>query len=239
VELLLGTHDGLFTSIDNGKTWQAAKGRVADTDVMVFGGSPRGRVLYAGGHDIAVLRSLDGGITWDKAGRPLPHHDVHALTSDPEDPKRAYAWVVGHGLFRTEDAGENWTRVNADLARAPVLSLLVPRGASGALYAGIGRGLLRSKDGGASWERLKDSLPGRQVLALLELEGSPGRFLAGTEVGLYLSQDAGMSFERVEAGLVTVAVISLAQGGGSVYVLTSAGGIYRSQDGGRRWIRLP
>lgn len=237
VEILLGTHHGLYVSADEGKTWKLASER---TDFMAFAGSPADRVFYAGGHDIAVWRSLDGGATWEKAGANLPHHDVHALGADPGNPNRAYAWVVGRGLFETKDAGKSWKLVNDRLARVPLTSIVMPRNPPGSLLASSGVGIISSKDGAATWQPVQNSLWGKPVLALLEVEGMPGRFLAGTERGLSLSADSAASFSRIEEFLIPGLVVALAQtkGGGSLYALTADGKLFFSRDGGGRWIGL-
>lgn len=237
VEILLGTHHGLYVNADDGRTWKLASER---TDFMAFAGSPQDRVFYAAGHDISVWRSLDGGRAWEKARANLPHHDVHAIGADPKDSSRAYAWVVGRGLFETKDAGKSWKLVNDRLARLPITSIIVPRNAPGSLLASSGAGILSSKDGGATWQPVQNELWGGPVFALLEVDGKSGWLLAGTEKGLFLRSDSSKSFQPVEKFLISRPVISLAQtkGGGSIYALTAEGKLFFSRDGGARWVGL-
>jgi len=113
--LLVGTHHGLFRSHDAGVTWEhvTPQGEVLGNDVMTLAMPPQQHdVLYAGGHDLGVLRSNDVGQTWHRSDQGLPSPDVHALTVDPRTPQQRYAWVVAHGLYHSQDGGRSWHRIN-------------------------------------------------------------------------------------------------------------------------------
>ena len=151
--LFLGTHNGMLQSKDEGRTWVpislawAPKG----IDVMTLVADPANpQVLYAGTHERGVLRSRDGGKTWDEVNSGLGGRDVHALTTDPNRPKVLHAWVVEKGLYRTTDGGAKWIRVddgpeNTELKA--LASVNIPTGMGGIfLYAGTATGLYRNPD---------------------------------------------------------------------------------------------
>ena len=151
--LLVGTHQGLFESRDEGKSWsgRAPKGNVPGTDFMTMVVDPRNpAVVYAGGHDLAVIKSEDRGITWRRAGTGLPTMDIHALAIDPVRPKRLHAWAVGKGLYRSDDGARTWFRVDDGPKNPQVTSLTsvpIPTGMGGIfLYAGTPVGLFRNPD---------------------------------------------------------------------------------------------
>jgi len=108
------------------------------------------QVLYAGTHERGVLRSRDGGKTWDEVSSGLGGRDVHALAIDPNRPKVLHAWVVGKGIYRTSDGGGKWIRVDDGPGDAEVKALAsvnIPTGMGGIfLYAGTPIGLLRNPD---------------------------------------------------------------------------------------------
>lgn len=84
--LFMGTHKGLLMSHDKGQTWEPVPlpRKFQGTDVMSLVADPGDRRrLYAGTHDWGVLRSLDGGKTWEDVNVGLGGRDVHALTIDP------------------------------------------------------------------------------------------------------------------------------------------------------------
>lgn len=151
--LFLGTHNGMLQSKDEGRTWvsvplpDAPKG----IDVMTLVADPSNpQVLYAGTHERGVLRSRDGGKTWDEVNSGLGGRDVHALTIDPNRPKVFHASVVEKGIYRTSDGGVKWIRVDDGPGDAEVKALAsvnIPTGMGGIfLYAGTTIGLLRNPD---------------------------------------------------------------------------------------------
>src|SRR5438445_3706498 len=83
--LLVGTHHGLFRSPDAGVTWERVmpKGEVSGSDFMTLALHPQNYdLIYAGGHDLGVLRSEDFDQTSQRANQGLPSADVHALAVD-------------------------------------------------------------------------------------------------------------------------------------------------------------
>lgn len=151
--LLIGTHDGLHRSTDEGRTWTkvAPEGEFPGRDVMVIAVDPKQpEVLYAAGHDLGIVKSTDGGRRWRAARAGLQTMDVHALTLDPNDPRKLYAWVDLKGLYRSLDAGRQWARVDDGPKNPDVRALLsvnIPTGMGGIyLYGGTSDGLFRSAD---------------------------------------------------------------------------------------------
>ncbi len=139
--LLLGTHDGLSRSQDDGKTWSKVevKGEVPSTDFMALAIDPTNpQTLYAAGHGLWVIKSTDGGATWTLKKQGLDGDDVHALALDPNDPQKLYAWVVDKGLYRSTNGGEVWSRVD-DGPKVPVT--LAPTDVKGLLSVNIPTGM--------------------------------------------------------------------------------------------------
>ena len=82
----LGTHAGLFKTVDGGRTWRAAELSGQDAMNLVRTKGP----FWTAGHDV-LARSDDDGTTW-RAVRPrgLPSLDVHGFAAHPR----------GGGAFR-------------------------------------------------------------------------------------------------------------------------------------------
>jgi hypothetical protein len=148
--LFAGTHLGLFLSEDRGLSWRLAASRFSGEDVHALAWDPRGGILYAATHGQGLLLGRDAGRRWSQANG-LPGRDLHALALDPGQPRVLYVWVVGHGLFRSDDGANRWRRVAGPDALTGVESLAVHPGESGRLYAGTAKGVWVSKDGGHRW----------------------------------------------------------------------------------------
>jgi hypothetical protein len=69
---------------------------------------PHSPLAYAATSGEGVLRSGDGGRTWEQRSAGLPVLDVRALAVDADRPDRAYAGTQGRGVFVTEDGGVSW-----------------------------------------------------------------------------------------------------------------------------------
>lgn len=155
--LFAGTHIGLFRSDDRGLTWRLAASRFSGEEVHALARDPWTGALYAATHRQGLLWSRDG-MRWRSRNQGLPGRDLHALALDPRHPERLYAWVVGHGLFRSDEGGRHWQRLAGAEALSGVESLAVHPELSGRLYAGTARGVWVSENGGTHWQFPRDGL---------------------------------------------------------------------------------
>jgi xyloglucan-specific exo-beta-1,4-glucanase len=193
---VVGTRLALLTR-DRGRTWSAPAGLPFETRVTAD--KVDARKFYAidtGRH--AVLRSDDGGANFlVVGGRGLPADLSPVRTTNREQqnplvavPGEAGAlWLkVGSDLYRSRDAGESWTKANADLAVDLYgLGRAAPGAKWPAVYA-IGRkdgvqAVWRSIDGGADWQRINDERH-QWGLRFRVISGDPktyGRVYIGTD----------------------------------------------------------
>jgi hypothetical protein len=121
-------------------------------------------VMYTTGVTGGVWKSVDGGATWNAMGDFLPVLVIGSLAMAPQDSNTIYAGtgdgfisydaVRGAGIFKSEDAGENWTRLAStasDDRFTFVNKMIVSPNALNRVYAATNSGILRSDDGGVSW----------------------------------------------------------------------------------------
>jgi photosystem II stability/assembly factor-like uncharacterized protein len=128
---------GVFRSTDGGETWQKILYKDDDTGATDLAFDPKNpRTLYTDmwssrrppwttsgpleGHTGGLFKSTDGGETWHPLSKGLPTNTQGlgriGFGISPSNPNRMYALVdaapeVG-GLYRSDDAGESWQRVN-------------------------------------------------------------------------------------------------------------------------------
>lgn len=170
------------------------------------------RVVWASGHGGVVLRTLDGGATWQTrptpAGDTLQFRDVHALNADT-------AWILSAGngsasrIYRTTNGGASWSLqfINRDTA-AFYDCLTFLDNTTGIAYSDASNNrtmLLRTGDAGATWGLLAQSavpqpLPGEGAFASSGLcvvsAGPTTAFVATGAPGarLFRSRDAGKTW---------------------------------------------
>lgn len=102
---------GLFASDDGGATWRWL---LADRFLATVAIAPNDpNTLYVGAADhpfhddpvaAGVLKSTDGGKTWQKQNQGLSHTNVVRLRISPHDPKQIFAAVSGDSGFVGVDA---------------------------------------------------------------------------------------------------------------------------------------
>ena len=125
---------GVYRSADGGQTWQqrglddsGTTGRIVThpTDPNVIYVAAGGSLFTPGGQR-GIYKSTDGGRIWRQVLAPeTPFTGGADLVMDPRDPNRLYAAMwdhrrepdvrtyggVGSGLFRTDDGGASWKRL--------------------------------------------------------------------------------------------------------------------------------
>ncbi|MBV9775104.1 MAG: glycoside hydrolase [Gemmatimonadetes bacterium] len=130
---------GIFRSTDGGRSWEKVLYRGPDAggmDVAIDPSDPRTvyAVLWAARQapweigsswtlsaSNGLFKSTDGGTTWRQLSGGLPGAEDGlgriGIEVSRSDPRRLYAILgarKGGGLYRSDDAGEHWARVNAD-----------------------------------------------------------------------------------------------------------------------------
>ncbi len=127
-----GAERGIYRSRDGGKSWQKVLFVSADAgaaDLAMDASNPR--ILYAafwdhrrtpweirsGGPGSSIHKSVDGGETWEKltGGLPAVMGKIGVAVS-PAKPQRVWAMVEADdgGLYRSDDGGKSWDRVNSE-----------------------------------------------------------------------------------------------------------------------------
>lgn len=185
------TGDGVFKSVDGGKTWKYAGLRATRTisaividphDPDVVYAASMGHVFVPGPHR-GVFKSTDGGKSWHKVLFVDDKTGAIDLVMDPGNPDVLYAamwqarrtpWSLddggpGSGLYKSTDGGAHWAIIsrNPGLPRGVLGRIGVAVAASdpGVVYAVVqakGGGVFRSADGGATWRRVNDNWNLRQ-----------------------------------------------------------------------------
>jgi len=177
-----------------------------------------------------------------------PGGDVRSLASDPRDPRVVYLGTADGILFRSEDAGGHWRRLDPGfpLRGMSLDDLLVAP--DGALFVGYwevqgpGGGIARSTDGGRSFAEL-EGMRGRGVRGLAVAPSDPRILVAATLDGVYRSDDAGQSWRRISrdgaAGIVNAGSVAIDPADPDVIYVGTWRLPWKTRDGGRSWKRIP
>ena len=228
---------GLWKSVSGGITWEpifdnevtASIGAVAiqqsNPDVIWVGtgeGNPRNSLN--GGY--GIYKSLDGGKTWSSMGLEQTRH-IHRVIIDPTNPNTVYVGAIGspwgthkeRGVFKTTDGGETWNKV---------------------LYA-------NTKTGVADLV-MDPKNPNKLIAALWEHKRDPWFFNSGgVGSGIHITYDGGKNWKKItsidglpEGDLGRIGLAIAPNKTNIVYALVEAkkNGLYKSLDGGLKWIKV-
>lgn len=129
---------GVYRTTDGGKSWQHSLYFDENTGAIQVTIDPENsNIIYADmltarmapwengewqGKGSGLFKSVDGGNTWRQLTIGLPTVDSGlgriGFCIAPSQPKRMYALVSANqhngGFYRSDDAGESWTKINAD-----------------------------------------------------------------------------------------------------------------------------
>ena len=226
-DFLLGTHAGMFRSLDGGRTWK--KAGLAGQDVMNL--VQAGSTIWAAGHDV-LAKSTDGGRSWQRvAPRGLPSLDVHGFSVLPGEPRTLFAEVAGKGQFRSNDGGATFRLLSPPPA---AMVMTISAGPTGDLYVGDMRnGIYRSQNG-RSWTQVANGMA-----MGVAVDPQNARRILATTTGIALSSDGGATWKitlRSKAMFGPVAWSPHKEN--TAYAVGYDRSLWRTIDSGLSWKRI-
>lgn len=190
----LGTHYGLFTSTDGGRSWPQARGSLNTLMIMSIAVSPANpHVLaviglpYSGiGTQSGVFFSQDGGTSWRHAvpaGLPVSAYPF-AIRAGTGGAGHFYAFYQFAGWFETQDMGMHWHPITSGKLSAMQAPTLLPDPANANhLLLGGDQGLFETWDDGAHWNQVSGIAD--IVLTMTATTSAPRLIFCVTDQGLY------------------------------------------------------
>jgi len=208
---------GVFRTADGGKTWQKVLYKDDNTGAIDVVFDPRNSsVVYAslwqvrrqpwyfnsGGPGSGLYKSVDGGLTWKQlAGHGLPEGNLGriGISVSGADSNRVYALIEAKegGLYRSDDAGNSWTRVNDDeryRQRAWYFTHVFADPKQADTVYVLNTGAFRSADGGKTFELLP--APHGDHHGLWIDPTNPQRLINSNDGGVTISVDGGKTWTQ-------------------------------------------
>lgn len=128
--ILVGTATaGVLVSRDAGQTWQQVSGIPTTSAVNVIVQDPQRSAFIYVGTKQAFYMSQDGGEHWSRRGGNLPFGDFTSILINPRNTNEVFAGnahqngEVGGGVYRSNDAGLTWVRIDGREHRLPSLRI--------------------------------------------------------------------------------------------------------------------
>jgi photosystem II stability/assembly factor-like uncharacterized protein len=215
-EVVVGVEEGgVVRSFDRGLTWHDASGP-ADETAFPMENDPSGLKPYQ------PVDNIEGRV----------YRDVHNVLRDPSSLDRLYA-ATGYGVFRTDDGGKWWRRLEYGMERGYAVPMAVHPERANRLFLGA------AFHGPTAWKGPRAARTGpftasRYSRDMLAQTG-------GALAEVLRSEDFGDTWSRLQNGLPTASP-SMISGvdinpldPDMVFVTYTDGSLYTSDDAGDSW----
>ncbi len=215
---------GIFRSLDGGRTFVKVLSKDEDTggnDVDIDPSNPD--IVYAtlweerqgpwenavwAGTNGGIFKSTDGGTTWKQLTNGLPAVVQANLAISPANPKRLYATLAyatepgssgnrgATGIFRSDDAGETWTRITTDTRPAGRIGggdvpIPIPDPKNPDVVIMVATVSWKTTDGGKTWAAFKGAPGGEDYQNGWINPDNPEIILLAADQGAVVSLNGG------------------------------------------------
>ncbi|HTS64764.1 MAG TPA: hypothetical protein VMH28_22225 [Candidatus Acidoferrales bacterium] len=211
---------GVYRTTDGGATWKQVLKRsnmAGAVDLAMDPSNPR--VIYAafweisrkpwrmdsGGPGSGIFKTTDGGDNWTEISRApgLPRGVLGriGLTVSPANPERVWALVEASdgGLFRSDNAGRTWTKVNDQnilRQRAWYYSHIFADTQNADTIYALNVGMHKSIDGGRTFSTMRP--PHGDNHDLWIAPDNPNRMIESNDGGATITNDGGRTWSTVD-----------------------------------------
>ena len=259
-----GTDKGILRSEDGGHAWQSLGRPMQDSTVWSIAFDPQDHdVMFAGTGTPSlpkIFRSRDAGKSWqdlpvqiaadcDNVGVPR----VTGIAVDPTDSRHVWASLEVDGVRHSADGGDTWTAVDPAMIPNPdAHQVVVSAGPPKTVFVVVNNEIYASQDDGGSWQPVgaRERFQYRHVRDLVLEPADPnaawatvGDYTPGTTGGLMRTCDNGRNWEPVEMpdkpNSAMWVVAAQQDDPNLMFAASRYGYLYRSEDHGQSWAKLP
>ncbi|TAM83613.1 MAG: choice-of-anchor D domain-containing protein [Acidobacteria bacterium] len=163
-----------WKSISTNLTSGAQNSMATVSAIAVAPGDSNTVYIGTGDGRLWMTSGAESGFCCSYITNSTPNRSVTAIAINPTNAQTAYATFSGYSgfndtqghVFKTTNAGANWTDISGNLPNIPVNDIVVDPDIPNTLYAGTDVGLLATTNGGSTWSPLGTGLPAVVIMSL-------------------------------------------------------------------------
>ena len=211
---------GVYRTKNGGKTWEQVLYKDENTGAIQVTIDPKNsNIVYADmwaarqgpwengawqGPESGLFKSTDGGTIWRKLTKGLPTFEQGlgriGFGISPSNPARIYATVDSEkegGIFRSDDAGESWTRISQDVrlwGRGSDFAEIKVHPTNPDIVYSADVDTWKSEDGGKTWNAFRGAPGGDDYHRLWINPNNPDIMLLAADQGAIVTVNGGKTF---------------------------------------------
>ena len=205
---------GIWKSTNNGASWTGLLDNLPQIGVSgIVVDHTNSNVIYIATGDkdsndtysIGVLKSTDGGATWNTTGLTYGSNGslIGDIMMDPTN-NQILVCATNSGIFRTINGGNTWTNVRAGNFSQGAIRF--KPGNASVIYATTGSKFFKSVNNGAAFTEIVGAIPGATRI-LIDVTPNDANYVyalasgsGGALVGIFRSVDSGATWAQTDAG---------------------------------------
>jgi photosystem II stability/assembly factor-like uncharacterized protein len=248
---LTGSDSCLFKTTNAGQSWldisprELNVGGIWHVDVSSF----ESNTIFVCSFGDGILKSTDGGISWDTSSEGLR---TFLLCKTEFDLLNGIIYLgTGDGIYKSNDNGANWIKISENINLSSAFGFAVSSINPSTAFEATRGGLYKTIDMGQSWSVVDVGFPNEHGIGdVLYDRIDPGNVYLSIfharwdnliyETGFYRSTDDGVTWQFFNTGLpgdISYSDMDLSYlGPGDKRIfLSSRSGVYYSDDTGETW----
>ncbi|MDA3911390.1 MAG: YCF48-related protein [Bacteroidales bacterium] len=228
----VGDEGVVYSTNNGGNSWVSLTNDYKHVDFFrstYFVDSLCGYVVGRG--EYRVLKTLDGGVTWENIDAQLPYIDIYdVFFLDCEK-----GWMCGDDdwVYKTIDGGQTWNRFDLNIPISQFTSLFFINENIGWM-CGTSSSIYKTIDGGEHWVKQEIESIDEYFSDVLFLNENIG-WLSSIDKRLYKTEDGGLSWNCVLDDVSNLKFIN--QNCGWYYNMDNDQ-LYHTENGGESWNTL-
>lgn len=258
----------IYKTIDGGENWKLLLEPTALVRWIIVDPTDHNIVYASTGifdrfavKPVGVLKSYDGGLSWEQVNDGFTSLAVGALAMHPSDPLTLLAGTgkagyfvdepgeIYGGVFKTTDGGKHWRQVDplgASRGETRFSAVAFAPSNPKIVYADTGGLFLRSEDGGEHWQvyhtgpesgAASGENRGQPIALAVHPKDPNWLYMNAYDGGVFISQDGGRTWKDASRGYSGAQAwsIDVHPSDPAMAAVASKNGIHITKDGGQTW----